>query len=274
MTRRLLPLTALALLAACSGMPEPVAPAAGPRRTSRPRTPARSRPRRSTPRQPTRTSIPLDLALRRADAPGALPAGLAAVDALVTGVVPGFEGMGPQAIAFRSRAGFVAVSARLGRAYASTDGAPPSATLVILRGYLAAALHELSLFTGDAAAAHTWSARRGCASAATVIGPLDWTPLRGLEDPSPIAATGPLAASYAGMPPFAAAITPAVVYADSCLLDVAGRARSRASERSSSISRCREPRPSTWRSQPRRPRWSTWAACASCAAASRRAASR
>src|SRR5205085_1700692 len=60
----------------------------------------------------------------------------------------------------------------------------------------------------------------GCASTATLIGPLDWTPLRGLDDPSPVSADAPLAQSYPGIAPFAARITPAVVHADQCLLDV------------------------------------------------------
>ncbi len=200
-------------------MPEPVAPAAGPP----PDFAAAYGAAFQSEALDSAAAGPfldlLDLAVMHPEAPGALPAGLAAIDALAEASVPGFDGMGPQAIAFRSREGFATVSARLRHAYESTGGRR-STTLAILRGAVAAALHELALFTGDAPAAHLWGARRGCARAATVVGPLDWTPLRGLEDPSPIDPLRPLAAAYAGMPPFAAAITPAVVQADSCQLDV------------------------------------------------------
>ncbi len=225
MTRRLLPLTALALLVACSGLPEPVAPAAGPP----PDFAAAYAGAFQAEALDSAAAGPyldlVDLAVTHPGEPGALPAGLAAVDALVTASIPGFDGLGPQAVAYRSREGFAMVTDRLRRAFAASGtasgSAPGSATLAILRGTIAAALHELALFTGDSAAAHAWGARRGCARAATVVGPLDWTPLRGLEDPSPIAPTGPLAGGYAGMPPFAAAIAPAVVQADACQLDVA-----------------------------------------------------
>ena len=220
MTRRLLPLTALALLAACSGMPEPVVPAAGPP----PDLAAAYAAAFQGEALDSAAAGPfldlLDLALAHPEAPGALPAGLAAVDALVAASVPGFDGMGPEAIAFRSREGFATVTARLRRAHESGGTLPTSPTRAILRGTVAAALHELALYTGDAAAAHAWGARRGCVRAATVVGPLDWTPLRGLEDPSPVEPTRPLAGGYPGMPPFAAAVTPTVVQADACQLDV------------------------------------------------------
>jgi hypothetical protein len=163
----------------------------------------------------------VDLAVAHPEAPGALPATFAAIGALVTGSIPGFEGTGEEGVAFRSRQGFTTIGDRLRRAWSSSETAPPSPTLPFLRGAVALALHELSLFSGDVAAAHTWAARRGGIAAATVVGPLDWTPLRALEDPSPIAARTPLANSYPGIAPFAAAVTPSVIHADACQLDVA-----------------------------------------------------
>jgi hypothetical protein len=164
----------------------------------------------------------IDQAVAQPDAPGALPAAIAAVDALVTGNTPGFEGLGSHAVAYRSRELVTTVVDRLRRAwYAGGDArATPSANLAFIRGNIALGLHDLALFVGDAPAAATWSARRGCVPAATVVGPLDWTALRGLDDPSVIKATEPLAASYPGVPPFAAGIAPAVVHADQCILDV------------------------------------------------------
>ncbi len=113
------------------------------------------------------------------------------------------------------------MNGRLRRAWEASASEHPSPTLPFIRGAVASALHNLALFTGDAGAERTWSARRGCVKAATVVGPIDWTPLRGLEDPSPIAADQPLAKSYAGIPPFGAQVAPVVVGADACQLDVA-----------------------------------------------------
>jgi hypothetical protein len=171
----------------------------------------------------------LDRAIANPDAPGALAAGSAAIDALVTGTTAGLEGMGPTAIAFRSRELFPRVVQRLRLAWAAADRAPlPDAagnlsrppTLPFLRGSVASALHELALFQGDAAAAEVWSSRRGCASTATALAPLDWTPLRGLDTALPIGPDQAIEKSYPGIQPFAAAIVPEVLHADRCLLDV------------------------------------------------------
>lgn len=171
----------------------------------------------------------LDLAIENPGAPGALAAGSAALDALVTGTTAGLEGMGPTAIAFRSREGFPRIVERLRRAWLaagrpaihSADGTlsrPPA--LPFLRGGVAAALHEMALFQGDFAAAEVWSSRRGCASTATAIAPLDWTPLRGLDTVLPIGPDQAIEKSYPGIAPFAAAIAPEIVHADRCQLDV------------------------------------------------------
>jgi hypothetical protein len=171
----------------------------------------------------------LDLAIANPHAPGALPAGIAALDALVTGSTGGFDAMGPTAIAFRSREGFPRVVERLRHAWAAADRAPlpgPDGTmarppaLAFLRGSVAAALHEMALFQGDSAAAEVWTSRRGCAATATAIAPLDWTPLRGLDTKLPIGPDDPIQKSYPGIQPFAAAIEPEVLHADRCLLDV------------------------------------------------------
>ncbi len=215
-------LAAVGLVAvACSGAPAPLAPSAGPP----PDLAAAYAQAFHAEALDSRSAAPyldlVDTALANPAAPGALPATFAAVDALVTGSIPGFEGVGPQAIAFRSRDGFSTVKARLDRAWSASAGAPPSPTLPFMRGAVAAGLHELALFSGDAAAAHAWSTRRGCAPSASVVGPLDWTPLRSLEDRSPIDPQKPLAKSYPGIAPFAAEVLPRVVYADSCQIDAA-----------------------------------------------------
>ncbi len=215
-------LLALALgLAGCVGEPVPVAPTAAP-----PPNFARSyvSALEAEAKDPTSAGPYLDVidaAIASADAPGALPAALGALDALVTGNVPGFDGMGPSAIAYRSRELMPQIVARLRRAWHAAGPRPTASTAVLpfLRGEIAASLHALALFSGDADAAAHYGARRGCASTASLVGPFDWTPLRGLEIRIPIGPDAPMAASYAGVAPFAAQVAPAVIHADQCLLD-------------------------------------------------------
>jgi hypothetical protein len=220
-TSRTLPLTALALLAACAGSPPAAAPVGGSADFSR----AYEEALRAEATDPFSAAPYLDLvdlAVADPDAPGALPAALGAVDTLVTAGTPGFEGMGPHAVAYRSRDLLATVTTRLRRAWyaAGAERSAPSPHLPFIRGAIAAAVHALALHVGDTRAAASWSARRGCAPAATLVGPLDWTPLRALEDASPIDAHAPLAATYPGVAPFAAGLTPAVTHADLCQLDV------------------------------------------------------
>lgn len=221
---RPLPFAAIALLAACAGAPEAAAPPAPPTDFGRAYEDA-IHADAVDPEAADGYLDVIDLAVRSPDAPGALAAGLAAVDALVTAATPGFEGTGPHAVAYRSRELFAAVTARLRRAWraAGEDRAAPSPNLPFLRGTLASALHSIALFTGDQKAAHTWSARRGCAQHARVIGPLDWVPLRALEEPSVVDPHRPLAATYPGIAPFAAELRPALVHADQCLLDLSAQ---------------------------------------------------
>jgi hypothetical protein len=212
-------LPVLPLVASCSGTPDGALPGAPPPDFS-----ARYAAAFQAEAQDSTSAAPyldlVDLALASPDAQGALPAALAGLDALVTSTVPGFDA-GAYAIAHRSRDGFAQVRGRLGRAFAASAKAPPSLALPFIRGAIASALHEMALFAGDADAARAWSAQRGCAQAATIVGPLDTTPLRGLEDRSPIDGTAPLASSYPGVAPFAADAVPTVVQADTCQLDVA-----------------------------------------------------
>jgi hypothetical protein len=166
----------------------------------------------------------VDAALAHPDAPGALAAGLAALDAIAAGSVPDLEGLGSASIAYRSRESFPEVVKRLRQAWSSAPpasaAAPGAPARAILRGEIAGALHEMALFQGDESAAGVWSTRRGCAQTATVIAPLDWTPLRGLEDALPIGPDEPIRKGYAGIAPFAGEIAPAVVHADGCMIDM------------------------------------------------------
>jgi hypothetical protein len=220
--RRALPLGALTLLAACGGAQTPAAPSGqgGPDLGA-----AYAGALQAEATDPASAGPYLDLvdqAAAHPDTPGALAAAAAGLDALVTGSPPGVEGSGPDAIAYRSRDLFAAIAGRLRHAwYASArPDAGPSSALPVIRGMIAQTLHEMALFVGDAGAAGTWAARRGCAQGAAVIGPLSATPLRSLDDPSPIAPTDPLADGYPGIPPFAAKAAAEEVHADQCQIDV------------------------------------------------------
>ena len=123
----------------------------------------------------------LDALERAVDAPsddGALATVIASLDALVFGAGTA-SGPDPDAsaIAFRSREALPEVARRLQRAWAFADvdgrGAPE---MPFVRGALASALHRIALHVGDEAAAATWSARRGCAGEAALVGPLDAAP--------------------------------------------------------------------------------------------------
>lgn len=161
----------------------------------------------------------IDRAVQSPDAPSAVAAVVAALDALVGSSTSGFEGIGQHAIAFRSRMGATTVTARLRKAW-DAPRPPGSEGTALIRGNLAMALHNIALYFGDESAAAAWGVRRGCVPAASVVGPLDWTPLRALDDPSPISATEPLRATYPGVAPFAATTAPVIVRADQCQVDI------------------------------------------------------
>ncbi|WP_437674128.1 hypothetical protein [Sorangium sp. So ce131] len=160
----------------------------------------------------------LERAVAEPRAEGALAAVIASTDALVLGA-----GGDAPAIAFRARDALPEVTRRLQRAWAFADvdgrGAP---AMPFARGVIAGALHRIALHVGDEAAAATWGARRGCAGEAAVVGPLEWTALRGLAGPSPVSSApgAPLARSYPGVAPFAKSTSPVAVRADACAIDV------------------------------------------------------
>ena len=168
----------------------------------------------------------IDKAARDPHNPEALPTTIAALDALVFGATPELEVGGDSAVAFRSADAMKTIVARLEAAWtaageaASTDKPDPKVPL--LRGLIARALHDLALYSGDERAAAAWMSKRGCALQASVLGPLEWSALKSLDGPSPVAATAPFPASVSGIAPFAASVTPVLSEADACRLDVRG----------------------------------------------------
>lgn len=162
----------------------------------------------------------IDLAAADPGAPGALAAVIGSIDALVWGATPNLELVRDHGLAFRSRELLPEVVERLRQAWFAAGAHRGAEAMPFIRGLIANALHRLALHVGDEQPASVWGQRRGCAPEAAVIGPLDAAPLLGIEDKSPVAAVGPLAASYRGVEPFAGMIKPAIVRADTCLLDV------------------------------------------------------
>ena len=135
----------------------------------------------------------IDEAARDPKNPEALAATAAALDALVFGATPELEVGGESAIAYRSPDAMKAIVTRLEAAWGAAGTAAqgeekPPAQLPFVRGLISRALHHLAMYTGDEQAAAAWMSRRGCAMQAAVLGPLEWSALKSLDGPSPIAA--------------------------------------------------------------------------------------
>lgn len=154
----------------------------------------------------------IDAAADRPEADSSLATAVAALDALV-------HRRDQLGAAYRSRDGLAQTVLSLREAWKRLD-ASASEQAPVIKGVIARALHQLALYSGEGRGANIWSARRGCLQEATVIGPVDWTPLSGLRSPSPVAFDAPLAESYAGVAPFESQVTPYVVRADTCQLPV------------------------------------------------------
>lgn len=151
----------------------------------------------------------VDIAVDEPEGAESLAAVLASLDALVLGASRSTP------IAYRSAQSFTVVVQRLRDAWRALDGAA-SEPAPLMKSVIASALQELALYSGEVGGAHAWTARRGCVERATVVGPLDWAPLAGLEAPSPIASSAPLEARYPGVPPFDRDAVPVEVPADAC----------------------------------------------------------
>jgi hypothetical protein len=123
----------------------------------------------------------LDAAVDSPESPWALPAEAAALDALAERVIPALDdASGDTALAHRTReAG--RITARVAQAAARGKG--PFAPSLAAR-----ALTSLAADRGDAGEAAKQRAAIGCASAATVVGPLAWTSVSGVHEPDPLQA--------------------------------------------------------------------------------------
>ncbi len=156
----------------------------------------------------------IDGAARAPTAPESLAVVVASLDALVFHAnAPGRVGM---PIAYRSREAMSRTVLRLRQAWEALGDGDGAGATPFIRLHLARALHTLSLFSGEARGARVWSERRGCATEASVVGPVDWTPLSSLAQTSPIPMVGRFEAVYPGVSQFEKGAVPIVVPSDAC----------------------------------------------------------
>lgn len=146
--------------------------------------------------------------------PWQLPALEAALDALATRRMRALGEAAPYA-ALAHRASGLDVESALGRAVAAARG--PFA-----RGLVARALTSLAEARGDAASAEAQRALGGCAREATVVGPVSWAPVTGVEVPGPIERPDArIEAGYAAGDALSSTSHPVVVRGHGCALPLA-----------------------------------------------------
>ncbi|MFO0676748.1 MAG: hypothetical protein U0169_09445 [Polyangiaceae bacterium] len=153
-----------------------------------------------------------EVAASRPGDPYALDAMIAAADALVFRSIDAFDDVTPYAaLAFRTHESG-AITATF--ADVAERGEGPFAKALAAR-----ALEELAKFRGDTKAATDARTRMGCATEATVVGPLSWASLGGLTEKDPLeAADAVLDASYPLPGAFGSRIAPVVVKDRGCAI--------------------------------------------------------
>lgn len=141
----------------------------------------------------------------------------AAIDALVMRSAPGLGSDG--AILYRVADPRASTSKDLLRE--AIERAMIAAKGPFAKGLIAWAGERISEHRGDANAAADFRKARGCASEATVIGPLTWAPVSGVAEPDPLAnADAKIERAYAGDGAFAKKIEPVIVRAKGCWIDL------------------------------------------------------
>ncbi|MBX3186648.1 MAG: hypothetical protein KF819_06520 [Labilithrix sp.] len=158
----------------------------------------------------------LDGAVTTPDDPASVPVAMAALDALVHRSVAAFADVAAtSALADRVDPAALAksggtVDARLEKILERADG--PLAAHLVAYGRLALAERR-----GDAKVAEAMRARTGCAREAAIFGPVAWTPVVGVREPTSLDKAGaPLPAEIAGPGPFVPRLRGAPVRALGC----------------------------------------------------------
>ena len=210
MTARAL-LLLLLLTAACARPPQPSAP---PSATSADTLAIAQQRELRDALSPQSYLMALGDAVATPHDPLSLPVALAAIDALVfrevRGLAPGTE----HAIAQRSADGLARTAYDLRYTWHRAAASP------LVRGLIADALHHLAMRVGDADAAIKWRRRAGCPATATVIGPVGFPPLSRVGVASVVPAHEALPGSFKGLAPFATTVSPEIVFADKCAINV------------------------------------------------------
>ena len=106
------------------------------------------------------------------------------------------------------------IAARLARAFDHAEGP-------FVRSLIALAMTEIAEHRGDIEASSRWREASGCAHEATIVGPLDWAPLGGVQGPDPLSTfDAKLAESYAAPGGFAPQLAPVIERGRGCSLDL------------------------------------------------------
>ena len=159
----------------------------------------------------------LDNAVTSPDDPSSIPVAMASLDALVHRSVAAFsdaaatsalaDRVNPDASVKKSAG---TVDAQLAKVLDRAEG--PFAAHLIATARLALAERR-----GDAAGAEVMRARSGCVRDALVIGPVAWTPVSSVNEPTTIDVAGtPVPADLPGPGPFTPKLVPAAVRALGC----------------------------------------------------------
>lgn len=152
----------------------------------------------------------IDIAVANPGSSQALPALVAALDPLVFAAS---ERRAP--IVERSREAMQHTVLRLRQGW-ELLGESDEPAVPAMRYFLAKALHELAMFSGELRGAQIWGARRGCAQSAAFVGPMSGAPLTVVGAPALV--SGKFAARYPSSGSFRPWVEPTVVKADSCKL--------------------------------------------------------
>ncbi|MEO6418455.1 MAG: hypothetical protein ABIP39_03565 [Polyangiaceae bacterium] len=147
----------------------------------------------------------------------------ATLDALVWRRIPALAEVSEDAaLAYRTKdaalwtakEGREPISDQLPKQFAAADGP-------FIKGLIARALEELAEHHGDSVESERWRGATGCAREATVLGPLAWTSITSLNEPSNLDAfDAPLPASFTPPGPFGIKSAPVVVRGRACDVDL------------------------------------------------------
>ena len=163
----------------------------------------------------------LDAAVDSPDDPWQIAAEVAAVDALVARSIDAFDDASEDtALVYRTNDGSLSVPPAPASIAARLEAAAGRAADPFSAGLLARALHELATHDGDADEARKWRAATGCATEATLIGPLAWTAVTGVTDDDPLAkGDARIEAGYVVAGAFGRTAAPVVAGGRGCAID-------------------------------------------------------